>query len=167
MLSNSPKFFINYMTDDGFLSPNTASLLLSIGGLGLFMIGRFAGSALMSRIRSEKILLICAVGTTLTMLLAMSPLGLVSKCAVIVCYVFESIMFPTIFALSIARLGKLTERASSILMMSVVGGAIGPLAMGWVGDNFSITAAFAVPLVGFVVVLAFALHSFLKSTKRA
>ncbi len=160
-------FFINYMTDDGFLSPNTASLLLSIGGLGLFMIGRFAGSALMSRIRSEKILLICAVGTTLMMLLAMSPLGLVSKCAVIVCYVFESIMFPTIFALSIARLGKLTERASSILMMSVVGGAIGPLAMGWVGDNFSITAAFAVPLVGFVVVLAFALHSFLKSTKRA
>lgn len=156
-------FFINYMTDDGFLTPNTASLLLSIGGLGLFMVGRFTGSALMSRVRSEKILLICAIGTVAMMLLAVSPLGVVSKCAVIVCYVFESIMFPTIFALAISRLGNLTERASSILMMSVVGGAIGPLAMGWVGDNFSITAAFAVPLAGFIVVLAFAWHSFLKS----
>lgn len=160
-------FFINYMTDDGFLSPNTASLLLSIGGLGLFMTGRFAGSALMSRISSEKILLICACGTTATMILAISPLGVLSKCAVIVCYVFESIMFPTIFALSISRLGGLTERASSILMMSVVGGAIGPLAMGWIGDHFSISAAFAVPLAGFIVVLAFAWISFVKSRHKA
>lgn len=159
-------FFINYMTDDGFLTPNTASLLLSIGGLGLFMIGRFAGSALMSRIRSEKILLACAVGTVSMMTLALLPLGVVSKCAVIVCYVFESIMFPTIFAMAIARLGKLTERASSILMMSVIGGAIGPLAMGWMGDTFSITAAFAVPLIGFIVVLAFAYYSFIKAKTR-
>ena len=158
-------FFINYMTDDGFLTPNTASLLLSIGGLGLFMVGRFAGSALMSRIRSEKILLICAIGTVSMMAITIAPLGIASKCAVIVCYVFESIMFPTIFALSITRLGNLTERASSILMMSVVGGAIGPVAMGWVGDNFSITAAFIVPLAGFLVVLAFAWHSYKNSIK--
>ena len=149
-------FFINYMTDDGFLSPNAASLLLSIAGLGLFMLGRFGGSALMSRIASEKILLVCAIGTVVTMTCAVLPLGIISKYVVILCYVFESIMFPTIFALSISRLGNLTERASSILMMSVVGGAIGPLTMGWVGDNFSISAAFAVPLCGFIVVLAFA-----------
>lgn len=158
-------FFINYMTDDGFLTPNMASLLLSIGGLGLFMVGRFTGSALMRRISSEKILLICAIGTVSMMAITIAPLGIASKCAVIVCYVFESIMFPTIFALSIARLGNLTERASSILMMSVVGGAIGPVAMGWVGDNFSITAAFIVPLAGFLVVLAFAWHSYKNSIK--
>ena len=147
------------MTDDGFLTPNAASLLLSIGGLGLFMLGRFGGSALMRRIASEKILLACAIGTVITMTCAMLPLGIFSKYAVILCYVFESIMFPTIFALSISRLGNLTERASSILMMSVVGGAVGPLAMGWVGDNFSISAAFAVPLCGFIVVLAFAWYT--------
>ena len=158
-------FFINYMTDDGFLTPNTASLLLSIGGLGLFMVGRFAGSALMSRIRSEKILLICAIGTVSMMAITIAPLGIISKCAVIVCYVFESIMFPTIFALSITRLGNLTERASSILMMSVVGGAIGPVAMGWVGDNFSISTAFVIPLAGFIVVLAFAWHSYKNAVK--
>ena len=152
-------FFINYMTDDGFLTPNAASLLLSIGGLGLFMLGRFGGSTLMRRIASEKILLACAIGTVITMTCAMLPLGIFSKYAVILCYIFESIMFPTIFALSISRLGNLTERASSILMMSVVGGAVGPLAMGWIGDNFSISAAFAVPLCGFIVVLAFAWYT--------
>ena len=152
-------FFINYMTDDGFLSPNAASLLLSIAGLGLFMLGRFGGSALMRRVASEKILFACAIGTVVTMTCAILPLGIASKYTVILCYVFESIMFPTIFALSISRLGNLTERASSILMMSVVGGAIGPLAMGWVGDNFSISTAFAVPLCGFIVVLAFAWYT--------
>ncbi|MDD6026608.1 MAG: glucose/galactose MFS transporter, partial [bacterium] len=69
------------------------------------------------------------------------------------------LMFPTIFALSIRGLGANTEKASSILMMSVVGGAIGPLALGYVADALgSITAAFAVPLITFVVVWAFAFY---------
>ena len=65
-------------------------------------------------------------------------------------------MFPTIFAMSLSHSGGNTERASSILMLSVVGGAIGPVTMGWVGDTFSNAAAFVVPLIGFVVVLVFA-----------
>lgn len=155
-------FFINYMSDDGFLSPKDAALILSVAGLGLFMAGRVIGGGLMSHISSKKILLICAVGTVATMILTIAPLGIVSKCALVVCYVFESIMFPTIFALSLQYAHGNTERASSILMMSVVGGAIGPVTMGWMGDTFSITAAFAVPLVGFVVVLAFALATLRK-----
>ena len=155
-------FFINYMSDDGFLSPKDAALILSVAGLGLFMAGRVIGGGLMSHISSKKILLICAVGTVATMILTIAPLGIVSKCALVVCYVFESIMFPTIFALSLQYAHGNTERASSILMMSVVGGAIGPVTMGWMGDTFSITAAFAVPLVGFVIVLAFALATLQK-----
>lgn len=155
-------FFINYMSDDGFLSPKDAAMILSVAGLGLFMAGRVIGGGLMSHISSKKILLICAVGTVATMILTIAPLGIVSKCALVVCYVFESIMFPTIFALSLQYAHGNTERASSILMMSVVGGAIGPVTMGWMGDTFSITAAFAVPLVGFVVVLAFALATLRK-----
>lgn len=155
-------FFINYMSDDGFLSPKDAAMILSVAGLGLFMAGRVIGGGLMSRISSKKILLICAVGTVTTMILTIAPLGIVSKCALVICYVFESIMFPTIFALSLQYAHGNTERASSILMMSVVGGAIGPVTMGWMGDTFSITAAFAVPLVGFVVVLAFALAAMRK-----
>ena len=67
-------------------------------------------------------------------------------------------MFPTIFALSIRGLGADTEKASSILMMSVVGGAIGPLALGYVADAMSITTAFVVPLATFIVVWAFAFY---------
>lgn len=160
-------FFINYMSDDGFLSPEDAALALSIAGLGLFMAGRVAGSGLMRHISSEVILLACAIGTIITMVLTMMPLGLVSRCALIVCYVFESIMFPTIFALSLQHAHGQTEKASSILMMSVVGGAIGPYTMGLVADNYSITSAFTVPLAGFVVVLIFALCSVIYMKKKS
>lgn len=156
-------FFINFMTDDGFMTPTQATVALSMGGLLLFMAGRVVGGLLMSRISTERIFLVCAVGTVLMVLLAMLPLGVLSKMALIVCYVFESIMFPTIFALSIRGLGgRDTETASSILMMSVVGGAIGPLAMGWVGDNFGMRAALGVPLATFAVVLAYAIFTRIK-----
>lgn len=149
-------FFINYMSDDGFLTPKDASTVLSIAGLGLFMAGRVAGSLIMRRIPAATMLLLCSIGAIATMLLTIMPLGAVSKCALVACYVFESIMFPTIFAMSLSHSGGNTERASSILMLSVVGGAIGPVTMGWVGDTFSNAAAFVVPLIGFVVVLVFA-----------
>lgn len=152
-------FFINFMTDDGFMTPTQATWALSMGGLLLFMLGRVGGGLLMSRVATERIFLVCAVGTVAMVLLAMLGLGVVSKCALIVVYVFESIMFPTIFALAISGLGADTSRASSILMMSVVGGAVGPLCMGWVGDHYSITVALAVPLATFLVVLAFAAYA--------
>ena len=65
-------------------------------------------------------------------------------------------MFPTIFALSLRGLGSLTKRASSLLMMTPVGGAIGPLFMGLVADASSMSVAFIVPLVGFANVAAYA-----------
>ncbi len=152
-------FFINYMSDDGFLSPKDAATLLSIGGLGLFLGGRVAGSLLMRRIAAPVMLRICAMGTIVAMALTMMPLGMVSKIALVACFAFESIMFPTIFALSLGYAGGNTERASSVLMLSVVGGAIGPLAMGGVSDALGNAASFAVPLAGFVVVLVFSLLS--------
>lgn len=152
-------FFINYMSDDGFMTPKNAAMALSVAGLGLFMLGRVAGGVLMSRIPSEKILLGCVIGAIATTALVILPFGAVSKVSLIVCYVFESIMFPTIFALSLKYAGGDTERASSILMMSVVGGAIGPVTMGWMGDTFSISTAFTVPLAGFLVVLVFAVYN--------
>ena len=160
-------FFINFMTDDGFLTANSASLVLSLAGLGLFMFGRVAGGSLMKYVAAEKIMFVCACGTLLTVLLAMLPLGGVSKVALVVCYVFESIMFPTIFALSIRGLGANTERASSILMMSVVGGVIGPLLMGMIADNFNISIAFIVPFAAFMVVFAFALYHLLRNLRES
>ena len=152
-------FFINFMTDDQFLTPSQATWALSFGGLMLFMLGRFLSSFIMTRVATEKVFFVCACGTVIMLLAVISPLGIVSKVALVLTFLFESLMFPTIFALSIRGLGANTEKASSILMMSVVGGAIGPLALGYVADALgSITAAFAVPLITFVVVWAFAFY---------
>jgi len=155
-------FFINFMTDDDFLTPTQATWALSFGGLMLFMLGRFMSSFIMTRIATEKVFFVCACGAVLMMIAVIAPLGVISKVALVLTYMFESLMFPTIFALSIRGLGADTEKASSILMMSVVGGAIGPLALGYVADAVSITTAFVVPLVTFLVVWAFALYMLLK-----
>lgn len=151
-------FFVNYMTDDGALSPKDASTLLSIGGLGFFMMGRICGGIIMRYISSETLLLYCAVGTIACMILTIIPLGTVSYAALVACYIFESIMFPTIFALALRGQEDNTERASSILMMSVVGGAIGPVTMGAVAELTDITFSFIVPLVTFIIVLAYAVY---------
>ena len=149
-------FFINYVVDDGWMNARDASIVLSFGGLGLFMCGRFAGSWIMQRIRAEKVLLFCAVCTVITSLLIVLNVGIVSLVALFLGYAFEAIMFPTIFALSLRGLGKHTKRASSYLMMSPVGGAVGPLMMGYVADQTTMSLSFLVPLLSFIVVMLYA-----------
>lgn len=149
-------FFINYVTDQGWMSPRQASLVLSFGGLSLFMVGRFAGSWIMSRVRAEKMLFCCTTGTVLTTLCVVMDLGMASLIALLAGYAFEAIMFPTIFALSLRGLGSHTKRASSFLMMSPVGGAVGPLLMGYVADCSTMSMAFIVPFVGYLVVWFYA-----------
>lgn len=159
-------FFINFMTDDGFLTPSEATWALSFGGLMLFMVGRLMCSFIMTRVAAERVFMVCATGAIVMMVAVISPLGVVSKAALVLTYLFESLMFPTIFALSIRGLGANTERASSILMMSVVGGAIGPLALGYVADMLSISQAFVVPLATFIVVWAFAMYMMREARRR-
>ena len=149
-------FFINYVVDDGWMNARDASIVLSFGGLGLFMCGRFAGSWIMQRIRAEKVLLFCAVCTVITSLLIVLNVGIVSLVALFLGYASEAIMFPTIFALSLRGLGKHTKRASSYLMMSPVGGAVGPLMMGYVADQTTMSLSFIVPLLSFIVVMLYA-----------
>ncbi len=158
-------FFVNYMTDDEALSPKDASTLLSIGGLGFFMMGRICGGVIMRYISSETMLLYCALGTIICMILTIIPLDTISYAALVSCYIFESIMFPTIFALALRGQEDNTERASSILMMSVVGGAIGPVTMGAVAELTDITFSFIVPLITFCIVLAYAIYVKLQHAK--
>ena len=150
-------FFINYVVDDGWMNALDAAKLLSIAGLGLFMCGRFAGSWIMRYVRAEKFLLICAIGTVVSTALVVMNLGMVSLVSLILIYLFEAIMFPTIFAISLRGLGDYTKRASSYLMMTPIGGAVGPLMMGYVGDMTSMSFSFIVPLISYAVVLLYAL----------
>ena len=145
-------FFINYVVEQGWMNARDASWVLSFGGLGLFMMGRFTGSWIMGRVRAERMLLVCATGTVVTTSLVLLDVGMVSLVALLCGYAFEAIMFPTIFALSLRGLGRHTKRASSFLMMSPVGGVVGPLLMGVVADHFTMVMAFIVPLAAYCVV---------------
>ncbi len=149
-------FFINYV-NEGWLTAKEASFMLSICGLGLFMTGRFGGSWIMRSVSAERMLFVCAIGTVCTTALVVLQVGVVSLVALCLGYLLEAIMFPTIFALSVQNMGSYyTKRAASFLMMTPIGGAVGPLWMGYVADMTSMSFAFVVPLVGFVVVLLYA-----------
>ena len=149
-------FFINYVVEQKWMNARDASLVLSFGGLGLFMIGRFIGSWIMRRVRAEKMLLVCASGVVLTTLIVLLDVGVFSLAALLCGYAFEAIMFPTIFALSLKGLGSHTKRASSFLMMSPVGGVVGPLLMGYVADHTTMVWSFTVPLCAYLFVWIYA-----------
>lgn len=150
-------FFINYVTEHINISAHEAALWLSFVGMGLFMAGRMAGSWIMGFIRAEKLLAFVAAGAILAMILVMMGLGHISSGAFFFCFLCESIMFPTIFALAIRGVGEHTKRASSYLIMSIVGGAIAPVIMGYIADTISTATGFIVPLLCFIVILAYAI----------
>jgi FHS family L-fucose permease-like MFS transporter len=133
-----------------------ASQLLSFGGFGLFLVGRLTGSFALRLYRPDATLALYGLANTVLMVLVMLPLGWISVAGLFLSFFFMSIMFPTIFALGIHRLGAETKRASSFIVMSIVGGAIMPLFMGWLADRFSMRAGFLMPLICFVGVAVYA-----------
>ena len=152
-------FFINYATENADVNAQTAAVLLGFGCMGLFMLGRMGGSWLMSMVRSERVLAACGVGAVLTMAVILFCPGSWGIAALLVCYLCESIMFPTIFALAIKGVGRHTKQASSYLIMSIVGGAVAPLLMGLIADTTGdMRPAFTVPMVCYAVITAYAVY---------
>jgi FHS family L-fucose permease-like MFS transporter len=131
-----------------------------------FMIGRFAGSATMKSIAPNKLLALFAACAFICGVVAITMTGDAPVWAVVLIGFFHSIMFPTIFALSLKNLGAHTKRGSSLLVMAIIGGAVFPALMGYISDQSSIQAAFAVPLVCYAYVLYFAVQGF-KPTRTA
>lgn len=148
-------FFINYATENAGISAHEASIWLSFVGMGLFTVGRMGGSWIMSRIFAEKVLIVCGLGASIAMISAIFTSGMLGVSSFFLCFLCESIMFPTIFALAIKGLGEQTKRASSFLIMSIVGGAIAPVLMGYIADTVSMSMAFFIPLGCFLFILGF------------
>ena len=121
-----------------------------------FMIGRFAGSAIMKYIPASRLLAAFAAACLICVIVALVTAGSVPIYAVVLIGFFHSIMFPTIFALSIKGLGAYTKLGSSLLVMSIIGGAVLPVTMGYVSDATNIQRALIVPLVSYVYILSFA-----------
>jgi FHS family L-fucose permease-like MFS transporter len=144
--------FINYCTEPGKGIDNTKAAYLLGVALILFTIGRFVGTALMKIIAPNKLLFFYAVINIFLCMIVIGDYSMISVYSLMVIFFFESIMFPTIFALGIKDLGHHTKKASSFIIMSIVGGALVPYAMGLITDNYSINYAYAIPLVCFIVV---------------
>lgn len=151
-------YFINFVTGMHWMTDRTASLVLTVA-LAFFMVGRFLGSWVMRYIKATTALFICAIGSVVCIGLVLCDLGKASLIALIANYLFEAIMFPTIFAIALTGLGNLTKSASSLLMMTPIGGC-GFLLMGLIADRTHVVLPFVVPFISFLIVLAFAAREY-------
>ena len=141
------------------LSPTQIAGFHASFALVLLMIGRFVGTSLMTRMRPNVVLALFSAGSVAMIVLAMLTGGLTAVIALSFTYFFQSIMFPTIFALATKSLGPESKIASSLVIMSIVGGALMPLVA---GALFAYGAVYAliVPLICFGFIVYYALNGY-------
>ncbi|TAF79467.1 MAG: glucose/galactose MFS transporter, partial [Sphingobacteriales bacterium] len=151
-------FFIRFAGTVAGIEEKSAAYFLSAALFG-FMIGRFFGTFLMRYIAPSRLLAIYAIINILLLTVAIFTKGYIPVYALIGVEFFMSIMFPTIFSLSIQGLGAKTKKASSFLIMAIVGGAFFPLIMGKVSDASTIQLAYTVPALCFFIILYFAIKN--------
>ncbi|HTF19319.1 MAG TPA: L-fucose:H+ symporter permease [Chryseolinea sp.] len=151
-------FFIRYSFYAAGVGEKTASLYLTIAAFG-FMAGRFIGTYILNFVAASRLLAIYSAVNVLLLLAVVLLKGMFSIYALIGVEFFMSIMFPTIFALSIRDLGAKTKQGSSLLIMSIVGGAVFPVIMGRVSDITNIQVSYLVPALCFFVILYFAMKN--------
>ena len=148
--------FINYCIENNSTITNTkASYLLSVSLL-VFTLGRFTGTALMRRYPPRKLLQVFALINIALCLLVVLNSGWISIYALIAIFFFESIMFPTIFALGLRGLGSQTKKGASFLIMTIVGGAIMPYFMGLLAEYINTATAYIIPIFCFGIVAWYA-----------
>ncbi len=155
-------YLINFVTDENqalHFDKENGPYFLAVG-FALFMIGRMSGSWLMRFFRPAAMLAFYALMCCLLLPLVSIGLGWVSLISLYGVFFFMSIMFPTIFALGIRNLGSQTKKASSFIVMSIVGGAVFPPVMGWIADNSSMSVGFFAPIPLFVFILYYAISGY-------
>jgi FHS family L-fucose permease-like MFS transporter len=154
-------FFIRMAKQGGGIDEKTAGWYLGAYGL-LFMGGRFIGTFFLKFIRQQKLLTVYAIICTALCAMAILIDGKFAVYALCALGFFVSIMFPTIFALGIVDLGEDTKFGSSLLIMSIIGGAIFPYIMGTIIDmsGDKIQPGYIVPLICFLIIIVFGIHGY-------
>jgi FHS family L-fucose permease-like MFS transporter len=155
-------YLINFVTDvnqNPHFDVAYGPYFLSIG-FALFMIGRMSGSFLMRRFEPAKLLALYALMCCLLLPVVSMGAGWISLIALYGVFFFMSVMFPTIFALGIKDLGPKTKKASSFIVMSIVGGAVFPPVMGLIADKFTMSVGFFAPIPLFVFILYYGLKGY-------
>ena len=149
---------VGFMTDPaiGNMTEKQAGtwLMLYWGGA---MVGRFLGVLIMGYIKPAVLLAINAAVIIGLLVVGALTGGKVAMFAVLLVGLFNSIMFPTIFSLSIAKLGKATSQGSGMLCMAIVGGAIIPPLQGLLADEIGLQMSFLLPTVCYAYIIYFAI----------
>jgi FHS family L-fucose permease-like MFS transporter len=151
-------FLVSY-----FLQPDIGAMTVkaAAGYVSLYwggaMVGRFIGSALLQKIRTEYLLAVFASVACFLVILSMLSSGHIAMWSIIAIGLFNSIMFPSIFTLGISGLGPLTGKGSGLLIAAIVGGAIIPEIQGIIADHIGIHHAFFVPAICYAYIVYFAI----------
>ncbi|KAK3935346.1 major facilitator superfamily domain-containing protein [Diplogelasinospora grovesii] len=147
-------FFINYVTENASFTSAEASNMLSYALIS-FTVGRFIATAIATVLQADFIMIVySAICIALTAYASVGH-GTPAVAVLITVFFFEAPMYPTIFAMGTANLGRHTRRAAGILVMGVSGGAVFPPIQGAIADAIGTRISYVVPLVGFVYVLGY------------
>jgi len=153
-------FLINY-----FNQPEIGNLPVVEGAKfvayywGGAMVGRFIGSAILQKVKTGTVLGIAAFCSCALVLTSMLTTGSVAMWSILLVGFFNSIMFPSIFTLGIAKLGPRTGDGSGLLIMAIVGGAIIPVAQGAIADHVGVHHAFVLPVICYLYIAYYALRA--------
>ena len=160
-------FLVNYFSQPeiGGLTEKVAASFVAFYWGGA-MVGRFIGSGLLQKVKTGRLLGICTICAAALVAISMLTSGHVAMWTIILVGFFNSIMFPSIFTLGVAELGPLTGDGSGILIMAIVGGAIIPVAQGWIADRIGIHHAFFLPVICYLYILFFALSGSKPNSER-
>ena len=160
-------FLVNYFVQPeiGGLTEKVAASFVAFYWGGA-MVGRFIGSAILQKMSTRGLLGICAVCAAALVAISMLTTGHFAMYSIILVGFFNSIMFPSIFTLGVAELGPLTGDGSGVMIMAIVGGAIIPVAQGWIADHIGIHHAFFLPVICYLYILFFALSGSKPNSQR-
>lgn len=146
-----------------FAMPNIANMQESTAAnyiayyWGGAMVGRFIGAAIMQKVRPQIVLTVNAVACVLLLLITINTEGQIAFWSILAVGLFNSIMFPTIFALALKGLGKLTSNGAGLICLSIVGGAIIPLFQGMLADGIGLQLSFLLPAACYCYIAFYAL----------
>jgi FHS family L-fucose permease-like MFS transporter len=160
-------FLVNYFSqpDIGGMTAKIAADFVAFYWGGA-MVGRFIGSGLLQKMKTGRLLGICAVCAAALVTISMITTGHFAMWSIVLVGLFNSIMFPSIFTLGVAELGPLTGDGSGVMIMAIVGGALIPLAQGAIADRIGIHHAFFLPVICYLYILFFALSGSRPNSER-
>jgi FHS family L-fucose permease-like MFS transporter len=147
------QFMVGYfgLKELGGLAAATAAGLTSYYWGGA-LIGRLLGSAILTKVNAGVLLGLFGLAAASGVLISISTTGQVAVWSLLICGFFNSVMFPNIFALGITGLGPMTSKGSGLIMTAVVGGAVIPVAIGGLIDNFGFRIAAILPVLCYLYI---------------